>query len=166
MNRWGLLILAAVVLMADQWTKHWVTNAGLSWPGGSRDILPGYFSLTLLHNTGGAFGILPHGTLGLAAAAALAVSAILLFVFRAQKPLPVLLALALGLPLGGALGNLWDRVHLGYVVDFLDFHVRHYQWPVFNVADSAICVGVFLLALRFWQQPAVEPQTTALGEGH
>ena len=68
-------------------------------------------------------------------------------------PLPRGLAVALALPLGGALGNFADRVRLRYVVDFFDLHVRTHQWPVFNIADSAICVGVALLTLRFWRQP-------------
>lgn len=143
--------LALVVLALDQLSKHWI--AGLFLPGDSRDILPGFFSLTYVRNTGGAFGILPAGTLALAGAALLAAGAIIVYVARLKSPLPSALAIALALPLGGALGNFADRVRLRYVVDFFDVHLGIHQWPVFNIADSAICVGVSLLAFYFWRQP-------------
>ena len=76
-------------------------------------------------------------------------------------PLPRLLGIALALPLGGALGNLWDRVSLGHVVDFLALYAgpnRAWQFPIFNLADSAICVGVGLLALFYGKQPVPAPE--------
>lgn len=157
MSRRVFYSLALLVLVADQLTKQWVLRVYPSWPDGdgvySRDLIPGFFSLTFVNNTGGAFGILPSGTQFLALAALIAASAIVAFTLRASLPLPRLLAVALALPLGGSLGNLLDRVRLHYVVDFLDVHVGPHQWPVFNVADSAICIGVALLALYFWRQP-------------
>jgi len=153
-------LLALLVLAADQLSKHWV--AGLFLPGDSRDLLPGFFSLTYVRNTGGAFGILPAGTLALAVAALLAAVAIVVYVSRVKGPLPLLLAVALALPLGGALGNFADRVRLRYVVDFFDVHIGIHQWPVFNVADSAICVGVTLLAFYFWRQPLVPAPSVPL----
>ncbi len=152
LNRPGFYALALLVLLLDQLTKRWAAQAFR--PGEGRDLLPGFFSLTLVQNTGGAFGILPSGTLGLAAIALLAAAAIVVFTVRARMPMPRLLAFGTALPLGGALGNLIDRVRLRYVVDFLDLHVGAHQWPVFNIADSAICVGVVLLALYSWRQPA------------
>jgi len=149
--------LALLVLALDQVSKRWV--AGLFLPGDSRDLLPGFFSLTYVRNTGGAFGILPAGTLALAGAALLAAGAIVVYVSRLKTPLPLLLAIALALPLGGALGNFADRVRLRYVVDFFDVHLGVHQWPVFNVADSAICVGVALLAFYFWRQPLAPAPT-------
>jgi signal peptidase II len=153
-----LYSLALLVLIADQWTKRWVLSAYPTWPsdGGdySRDLIPGFFSFTYVHNTGGAFGILPEGTQLLALAALIAAVGIIVYTVRARSPLPRLLGFALALPLGGSLGNLLDRVRLHYVVDFLDVHVGVHQWPVFNVADSAICLGVGLLAVYFWSQPA------------
>ena len=158
MNRAVFYTLALLVLAADQSTKHWVLRAYPSWPDGygvySRDVVPGFFSLTFVHNTGGAFGIMPSGTQFLALAALIAAGAIVVYTLRARQPLPRLLAFALALPLGGSVGNLLDRVRLHYVVDFLDVHVGTHQWPVFNVADSAICIGVALLAFHFWRQPA------------
>lgn len=157
MNRPAFYLLALLVLVADQLTKQWVLRAYPFWTGGdgiySRDLVPGFFSLTYVHNTGGAFGILPSGTQLLALAALIAAGAIVVYTLRTRPPMPRLLAVALALPLGGSLGNLLDRVRLHYVVDFLDVHVGAHQWPVFNVADSAICVGVALLALYFWRQP-------------
>lgn len=152
MNRPAFFSLAVLVLVIDQITKH--SAEGAFALGQSRDLLPGYVSLTLVHNTGGAFGILPTGTLGLAFAALVAAAAILVFVVRARMPLPRLLGVALALPLGGSLGNLLDRVRLRYVVDFFDVHWGPHSFPVFNVADSAICIGVALLAWYFWRQPA------------
>lgn len=159
MSRTLFYTLALLVLAADQLTKQWVLRVYPTWPqtdfGYSRDLIPGFFSLTYVNNTGGAFGILPSGTQLLALAALAAAVAIIVYTFRVKEPLSRWLAVALALPLGGAVGNLLDRVRLHYVVDFLDVHLgRHYQWPVFNVADSAICIGVALLAFYFWRQPA------------
>jgi len=151
-NRPAFFSLAVLILALDQLTKRAVADAFAL--GQSRDLAPGFVSLTLVHNTGGAFGILPTGTLGLAFAALVAATAIVVFTARARMPLPRLLAVALALPLGGSLGNLCDRVRLRYVVDFFDVHWGPHQFPVFNVADSAICVGVALLAWHFWHQPA------------
>ena len=157
MNRFGLYFLALLVLLADQASKAWVLRAHWRWPGDDRVLVPGFFSLSYNVNTGGAFGILPHGTLLLALAAAIAAIAIVVYSIRAQSPLPRLLAVALALPLGGAVGNLLDRVRLGHVVDFLAAYAgpnRQWQFPIFNLADSAICVGVGLLALYYGRQPA------------
>ena len=153
MSRPSLYFLALLVLAADQLTKHWVLLTHGFWPSDSREIIPGFFALTFCTNTGGAFSILPHGTLLLAAAAAVAAVAIVVYTLRHRHPLPVILAVALALPLGGALGNLLDRIRLGHVVDFLDLHIGLHQWPVFNVADSAICIGVVLLAFYSSRQP-------------
>lgn len=159
MTRRGLYSLAGVVLAVDQISKHWVVGTYRTWPtdgyGYSRPIIPGFFSFTYAQNTGGAFSILQSNTLLLAAASAVAAAAILVYTLRARSPLPGLLAVALGGALGGALGNLLDRLRLHYVVDFLDLHAgTHYQWPIFNVADSAICVGVGLLAIHYARAPS------------
>ena len=157
MTRLGLYSLAGAILAADQATKHWVVQAHTFWPEYSREVISGFFSLTYAENTGGAFSIfhdVRFGTAALALASVLAAFAIVLYTLRARAPLPNLLAVALGGALGGALGNLIDRVRLGYVVDFLDLHVGEHTWPIFNVADSAICVGVALLALYYARSPA------------
>ena len=152
MNRFAIYIVAALVLLADQLSKFQIVRTVM--PERVVDVLPGYFDLTLVHNTGGAFGILPHSTWWLVGAAIAAVVAIVSFTVRAPQPMPRVLSLALALPLGGALGNLVDRVRVGYVVDFLHAHAGAHEFPVFNVADSCICVGVGVLALYFWSRPA------------
>lgn len=164
MSRWGLYSIALFVLVADQCVKAWVVGAHWHWPEDGWELIPGFFALTYNVNTGGAFGILPHGTLLLALAAAIAAAAIVIYSVRTPIPLPRLLAVALALPLGGAIGNLLDRVRLGHVVDFLALYAgphRQWQFPIFNLADTAICTGVGLLALYYGRQPAPVPNTVA-----
>jgi signal peptidase II len=134
------VVLAAGVFALDQVTKL-VVNA-LMHTGQSIPIINGIFHITYVRNPGAAFGLLAHRT-GFFVLATLVV-AILILVYYRQLPAghPCLRA-ALALQLGGALGNLADRVRLGSVVDFLDFQV----WPVFNVADVALVTGVGLLIL-------------------
>ena len=115
-------------------------------------VIDGVFSLTLVMNPGLAFGMLagtPEGWRWMVAALSLGALAVLAVLARPPPPRPagVWTRLALGLIFGGAVGNLIDRARFGAVVDFLDFYWRDYHWPAFNVADSAITVGVALLAL-------------------
>jgi signal peptidase II len=140
--RFGLvLVLGVCVLGIDQFSKSLVAHA-LS-DGRIIRLAGGLLWLDYSRNTGAAFSILPHGGAVFAAAAVVVCIAIVLaHRLVAAASLPV--RLGLGFVLGGALGNLLDRVRLGYVVDFID--VR--WWPVFNVADSAIVVGVCILALH------------------
>ncbi|HZV96549.1 MAG TPA: signal peptidase II [Candidatus Nitrosocosmicus sp.] len=142
--------LAAVIFVADLVTKY--VALGRLRPGVPVPVVDGFFSLTLVMNPGLAFGMLgdvPESLrwmVGLLSVGALVVLAVL-----AARVLPGggrWSQLALGLVFGGAAGNLVDRVRFGAVVDFLDFYWRAYHWPAFNVADSAISVGVTLLALR------------------
>ena len=145
MERW--LALSAVVLVLDQITKY-LANGWLVLHEPVR-ILP-VFNLTLMHNRGAAFSFLA-GAGGwqrwLFAGLALGVSAVLIVWLTRLKQAQRLLAVALALIVGGALGNLIDRLWLGYVVDFLDFHFRGWHWPAFNIADAAITVGAGLLIL-------------------
>jgi signal peptidase II len=142
--------LGGVVLILDQAVK-WVALHRLP-PGVPVGVIDGFFSLTLVMNPGLAFGMLgsvPPGwrwVVALLSVAALAVLAML-----ATRLLPEggrIAAAAIGMIFGGAAGNLIDRARFGAVVDFLDFYWRGWHWPAFNVADSAISVGVALLALR------------------
>ncbi len=167
MSRWTLYALALIVVGADQLTKAWVLRSYWRWPEDDLVIIPSFFSLSFNVNTGGAFGIFQRSTLPLAAAAAIAAAAIIVYTLRAKMPLPRLLTVALALPLGGAVGNLLDRVRLGHVVDFLALYAgpeRRWQFPVFNLADSAICIGVGLLALYFSRQPAALPEAATVKE--
>ena len=149
-----LLLMAAVVLL-DQGTKALVAR--------SLDlheyvpIVDGFLSLSHVRNRGAAFGLLsdwdvPYQSVVLAVLSCLALGAIAFYFLRlpATARLP---RLALALVLGGAAGNLVDRARLGYVVDFVHAYWRRYQWPDFNVADSAITIGVALLVLDILRSP-------------
>lgn len=138
-----LLVVAGAVIAADQLTKIAVERAlplNSSWapfPGVAH-----LFQFTHVSNTGAAFGLFPTGSLLFAVVAV--VVGLVILVYNFQLPAGnLLLRLALGLQLGGALGNLLDRLRLGHVTDFLDFG----PWPVFNLADTAVVAGVVLLGL-------------------
>jgi signal peptidase II len=148
------------VVVLDQVVKAWVKGA---LPvGGSIPLWAGVFHITHTQNRGMAFSLL-EGKVGLLAVAALIVVAVIIGVERRQAGrLPVLLGLSLSLPLGGAVGNLIDRVVQGYVTDLFDFRLIHF--PVFNVADSAITVGVVLLAWYTLTTPEEKPGTAVEGE--
>ena len=145
-------MLAAVIVALDQATKRWVSLVHFQWPNGSEALIPGFFSFTYVQNTGGAFGIFDttqSSALALASVSLIAAAAIVIYTIRDRSSFAVILVVALGLTLGGAVGNFIDRVRLHYVVDFLDVYVGTHHWPVFNIADSAICVGVALLAVHY-----------------
>ena len=139
---------AAVAIVAlDQWTKH---LASLELNYRVPVELTSWFDLTLAHNTGAAFSFLA-GAGGwqrwFFTAVAAAVSVVLIVWLSRLPRHRVPLAVALGLVLGGGLGNLYDRVALGYVVDFISIHYHQWYWPAFNIADSAITVGAVVLVL-------------------
>jgi len=112
--------------------------------GQSIKVLPDIFHITLVFNKGAAFGLLRDRAAFFITVSALAVTLIIFYAWRSKK-LSGALSLSLGLILGGSLGNLVDRVSFGYVIDFLDFRI----WPVFNVADAAISVGVAILIIGY-----------------
>ena len=147
--RWFLYVIAVLTLLADQSTKWWALRALA--PLHSITILPGLFNLTFVENPGVAFGLFPgYGTFISIIIIILGVSSIwLLKQICWQRISPNLIG---GLLVGGAIGNLADRLRFDYVVDFLDLHLGNYaSWPVFNIADSAICVSftwMFILMLR------------------
>ncbi|MEW6646338.1 MAG: signal peptidase II [Pseudomonadota bacterium] len=145
MLKW--LWLSVVVIALDQLTKVLATaNLALHEPV---PVLP-LFNLTLMHNTGAAFSFLSQAggwQRWFFVAIAVAVSAALIAWLRQLQRHQAWLAVALALVLGGALGNVWDRVMLGYVVDFIDLYYGDWHWPAFNVADSAITVGAIMLLL-------------------
>jgi signal peptidase II len=143
MLRLGLLVALPVILL-DQLTKWWLLADIMNPP--KTLTLTGFFNLVLVWNRGVSFGMFgSHSQWGpiLLTALALAISvALLLWLRRVESRL---VATAIGMVLGGALGNVIDRFRFEAVVDFLDFHAFGYHWPAFNVADSAISVGVGLL---------------------
>jgi signal peptidase II len=141
-TRW--LGVSLVVVIADLATKAWIASAFAY--GESRAITP-FFNLVLVYNKGAAFSFLADAggwQRWFFTGVTIVISAVIVAMLRRQHA-NRLLALALALVLGGALGNLYDRVTLGHVVDFVQLHAGGYYWPAFNVADSAICVGVVLL---------------------
>jgi signal peptidase II len=138
--------IAAVTVVLDQLTKWWAIGPMRLDDRGSVPVAAPFFRLTLVENRGVSFGLLradtPLGRWALVAAALLVVASLIWWVRRADRPL---FAAAIGLVIGGALGNnLIDRARIGRVVDFLDFSGLYFPW-VFNVADSAITVGVIAL---------------------
>ena len=141
-SRW--LAVSAAVIVVDLATKAWVSSAFQY--GEVRNVLP-FFNLVLVHNTGAAFSFLA-GASGwqrwFFTAITIAISAFIVVMLRRHHD-DRLMAAALALVLGGALGNLYDRVTLGHVVDFVQLHAAGWYFPAFNVADSAITVGVALL---------------------
>ncbi len=133
-----LFLIAFSAVAIDQFSKYLV-RAHLEW--GQSIPEDGPLRLTYTTNTGGAFGLFANQTFLLALAAVIAIAVIVLYL-RYLPPGSRLLKIGLGLELGGAIGNLIDRVRLGEVTDFIDVGA----WPVFNVADSAIVVGTILIA--------------------
>ncbi|HUQ29578.1 MAG TPA: signal peptidase II [Usitatibacter sp.] len=140
--RW--LGLSAAVVVADLATKAWITHAFV--PGDVLQVTP-FFNLVLTFNAGAAFSFLAGagGWQRWFFTIVAAVISVVLVVMLRRPHRDRLVPLALSLVLGGALGNLWDRLTLGHVVDFVQLHAGGYYWPAFNVADSAISVGVVLL---------------------
>ncbi|MBN1526721.1 MAG: signal peptidase II [Candidatus Omnitrophica bacterium] len=136
-----VLFVALCAGALDRLSKYAVC-ASLGY-GGSVPVVPGIFHLTLTRNTGAAFGILKDGRFFFIGASLAAIAAIAVYISR-RSPKDMLVSLALGLILGGASGNLVDRIRYGYVIDFLDFRV----WPVFNIADSCITIGTIILVLK------------------
>lgn len=141
-------IVAGAVLILDQATKAWVlANLPL---GGSIPVIPGFFDLTHVHNPGGAFGFLAGMSPEIRSLLFVAVSLLatgLILYFYWQTPVGQrVLAVGISLLFGGAVGNLVDRIRFGIVVDFLDLYAGDLHWPAFNVADSAITVGVIIFA--------------------
>jgi signal peptidase II len=145
----GFYLIALAVVLTDQITKAMAIR--FMRLGQSIPIIPGYFDLTFVLNPGAAFSLfatLPEGIRNPFFIGISVTAAILIIVYRFRYLRQHRLASAsLGLILGGAVGNLIDRVRFGVVVDFLDAHLHQYHWPVFNVADSAISVGVTLMLL-------------------
>lgn len=144
----------ALLLIADQVSKFMIVH--LIPLSASIPILPGLFNLTYILNPGAAFGFLSKGEPCFRNPFFIGVSLIaIFFVFyyywRQGRARP-LCSLGLGMIAGGALGNLWDRIQRGAVVDFLDLHVGRHHWPAFNLADSGISVGVALLIWQLWRE--------------
>lgn len=151
--------VAAGVLVFDQITKAWVQAVIPLW-GVGPTVIPGFFQIVHSQNRGAAFGFLNRWDItwhqplfiGITVAAIL----FLWVLARSEDNRGWCYPLGLGAILGGALGNLVDRLRLGAVVDFLDFYLGNWHWPAFNIADSAISIGVGLLLLAQWRSPCTQ----------
>ncbi|MDF1614674.1 signal peptidase II [Desulfurivibrio dismutans] len=156
----GPLAVLVVLLVADQVSKWWIRAELALYE--SREIIPGLFDLVHYTNPGIAFGLLADGTPAwrrffFIGATVLALI-LLVVLYRQVRYHGRLYLYALALITAGAIGNLLDRVRLGEVTDFLDFYWREYHWPAFNIADSAITIGVLFFLIAAWRQPPEEHQ--------
>lgn len=139
----GFLLPALIVISLDQISKHIFWTLGKNF-----DVIDGILRVTLVRNSGAAFGMLQGGRVFLIAAS---VAAAVFIVFLAERVSPNERAKRafLGMILGGAVGNLIDRLYPGHVIDFIDMGISSYRWPVYNLADTAVTVGGILLVLAF-----------------
>lgn len=147
-SRGWLLLLSVLVVVADRVTK-WLASTRIEM-GGNVIVIPHVFAISHVENPGAAFSLFnDSGSPArvrwlLLIFSLLAAVAVLVALVKLGRRMTTT-AVALALILGGALGNAWDRLRFGYVIDFLEVHIIHYHWPDFNVADSAIVVGGILL---------------------
>lgn len=148
--------VAGLIVIVDQLTKFWVSSV-FSY-GDIVEILP-ILNLTLVHNLGAAFSFLSDAggwQRWFFTVVSLVVSIILVVWLYRLSARQTLLSIALSFVLGGAIGNLLDRIIFGYVIDFIDFHYYQYHWPSFNIADAAITLGAVLLIIEgLWCQDQV-----------
>jgi signal peptidase II len=146
-----MLVIAVLVIALDRVTKMWIVKNVIS--GQAIVVWPHVFRLTHVLNTGAAFSMFEGASSpmlvrnALVAFSVIAVLVVVAMLWRMGRTV-TMVSVALSLILGGAIGNLYDRVVYRYVVDFLEVHIWHYHWPDFNVADSAIVVGACLLLLE------------------
>ncbi|NLB56223.1 MAG: signal peptidase II [Lentisphaerae bacterium] len=138
------IIIALVICSLDQWTKLLVRSSFALHQ--SLEVIPGFFNLTYVRNPGAVWGILKGWSIILILISFIAIFLFVSF-YRSIVKLNKYYRIALGLMLGGIIGNLIDRIRLGWVTDFLDFHLAGWHWPAFNIADSAICIGAFLYVI-------------------
>ena len=153
MNKYRIFTLTSgITLLLDQWSKTYIANHfELSQ---FKRIITNFFHLTYVRNPGAAFGIFADNAIRVPffiTISSIATLAILWYVWKITSEKPWQL-LALGLIFSGALGNLIDRIRFGEVIDFIDVHWYNHHWPAFNVADSAICVGVAIMLICSWHE--------------
>jgi signal peptidase II len=147
-----LFLVGGVIVALDQVTKIWIAQNMRLYA--TDPVLPGFLELHYIRNAGSAFGFLsgsqsPFRIPFFIGVSILAIG-IILYLFHKMEESEYVVPVALSLVLGGAVGNLIDRIRLGEVIDFIYFHYKRFAWPAFNVADIAITVGVFLLILRMF----------------
>lgn len=157
MLKW--LWLSVVIIVSDQISKYWASaSLNLHEPV---NVLP-FFNFTLMHNQGAAFSFLSQAggwQRWFFTIIALVVTAVIVHWIRRLSPSETWMAVALSLIAGGALGNVWDRIQFGYVVDFIDVYYNTWHWPAFNIADSAITVGAVMLIMEGFKGKPKPTQT-------
>jgi signal peptidase II len=151
-KHWPYLLFVVSMFILDQLTKVIIAR-NIPIYSNIR-IIPGFFNLTHIHNHGAIFGFFSQSGsqeihLFLLASSLVAL-VLIIYYFLKVPPDKKMIKISLSLILAGALGNLFDRCIQGYVVDFLDFYVKNWHWPVFNVADSCISIGAILLVIIFF----------------
>ena len=179
MEKFSYLIFSLFLLIADQLSKwvvvehmikprvidaefeplsfiEWYAAPSLRWPFTSIEILP-FFNIVMVWNQGVSFGMFSNdsamGPILLSGLSLVIAAIFLVWLFRSTSRLQ---SIAIALVISGAIGNVIDRMRFGAVIDFLDVHVMGYHWPAFNIADSAICIGVFLLIIYvFFFEPSM-----------
>ena len=139
-----LFIVTIPVIVLDQITKLWIANTLSTMD--SITILDNFFHIRHIRNTAGAFGSFSWMSMKVFIGFTVVAIGLIGYLYYKLKPPPRTPAVGLALIMGGAVGNLIDRVRLGSVIDFIDIHYYSYHWPAFNVADSAITVGAVILA--------------------
>lgn len=167
-HRYGYVVVAYIILItcvvvADQLSKLWIMDVFQLYE--SREIIPGLFNLVYVVNKGAAFSILAdvespwrHYFFLIVGCIAIVGLTIAYMKFKVENKYYYL---PIGLIVGGAIGNMIDRIRFGSVVDFLDFYFRGYHWPAFNVADSAICVGaVLFIAMNYLDSKNIKTEET------
>jgi signal peptidase II len=140
-------LLAATIFLADQASKYYILTLMTDENSYPIDVFS-FFRIVLVYNPGVSFGLfnqMAHGQLILTLLSSTITLAVCYWLFTAHEKGIIL---ALSLIIGGAIGNIADRIRLGHVIDFLDFYIGNYHWPAFNIADSAICIGVVYLCIE------------------
>lgn len=156
-----VLCVSFAIALLDQWTKNLIRDSLAL--GDYIPVIPGFFDLRYIQNTGAAWGMLEGRTPWLVLFSVFMLIAVVRYRHHIMDH-RIISRCAVGLIIGGITGNLIDRIHLSYVVDFLHFHVGVHQFPAFNVADSAICTGVGLYMISQWfpaKPGAAAPQPAA-----
>ena len=146
-----LILVSLTVVILDQFTKAVITNYFILHQ--SIEVIRGLFNITYIRNPGAAFGILRDvsGTFRTIFLTGISFAALIIIFFVYRNIKDTASRIAFSLIAGGAFGNLVDRIRFGEVIDFLDFYIGRYHWPAFNVADSAITVGVFIAVLFLYR---------------
>ena len=158
MHRASYLAITVAIIVLDLVTKGWILQNFAIYD--RREVIPNFFNLVHVRNTGAAFGIgAGTGVMPtiLTLGAMIVFGVVAVYAWRTPRS-ERMLQVALHLVMGGAIGNLIDRFRFGSVVDFLDVYVivggQERHWPAFNVADSAICIGIALMLIDMWRKPA------------